>query len=250
MKKSRQLKANLFSDAIPDSNEPSFTGKHKFEPKRGNGLGQFIGIEFNPWNVDSYENVHKTLFQWRERNHMHLPDISRWIHGDDADSETQRLEVNERHKRRLQSIEVCEHRQCTSDDTGDCERLRGCIDEMSNYDVALLFVRGNIETDLQNEKFGHLKKDIFSFDADFNITQKIARIRGLVLKSDCTNLLPEFHSPCSPLQTSCDAQKSHSFQLSIDDVCDAVHTPTKLFFPNISLELDGYWGNDGKSALL
>jgi len=250
VKKSRQLKANLFSDAIQHLNEPLFAGKHKLESESGNGLGQFIGIEGNTWHVNSYENIQKFLFQGRERKPLHLPDISKWIHGDDAASETRRLEVDERHKRRLQSIEVCEHRQCTSDGTCDCERLKGCIDDMSDYDLGLLFIRGNIETDLQNDKFGHMKKDMFLFDADFNIVQKISRIRELVRKSDCTNLLPELHSPCSPLQESCDGQKSQSFQLSIDDVCDAVHTTTKLLFSNISLELDGSWGNDGvKSSI-
>lgn len=241
----RRLKFNLFSEGSKKSNEPYMFEKDNvgFEPNSKTGHSQSSRDKSTSWNFSGSQNIQNRLYN----SHIHLPDISKFLHtGDDADSVNRRLKVDERHKRRLQATDVCARQQCIDNDMAcHCNRLKSCIDDMSDYDMALLFIGNMIETDPDADDFAKLEEGLNLFDADFNIVQKISRIRDLALKNDCTNLLPELHSACDPLQQSCSGKNSHSFQLSIDDVCNAVNTPTKLLFSSISDEMDGYWGDDG-----
>jgi len=115
---------------------------------------------------------------------------------------------------------------------------------MSDYDIALLFVGKYI--DYQTANF---TSKLSLFDTDFNIIRRIESIRNLASTKDCIRLLPELHSACNPSKESCSGPNSHSFQLSVDDVCDAINTPTKLLLGLISDELDGYWGENGRESL-
>ena len=74
-------------------------------------------------------------------------------------------------------------------------------------------------------------EDINVFDARNNMGYKIDRIQNLasveVMTEDtCTDLLEELHSACD--EESCSRPNEYSLPLSVDDVCNAVNTTSKL----------------------
>ncbi|KAL7477148.1 hypothetical protein ACHAW6_002962, partial [Cyclotella cf. meneghiniana] len=235
----RGLKANLFSEVKKDDKRPfqinedhsefGSSGKSQF----GAGSWDFAGSQ------DMYmaKEFHQTV------GTTHLPDIGKFIHGgNDADSANRRLKVKESHTRRLEAMEVC-HPTCLSNDvTCNCNRLVGCIESMSDYDIALLFVGQYID------ESSSVPTELRLFDADFNIVGRIESIRNLASANDCSRLLPELHSACNPLAESCSGVNSYSFQLSVDDICNRINTDTKLSFTSISDELDGYWADNGMKS--
>ena len=112
--------------------------------------------------------------------------------------------------------------------------------------MALLFVDGYVETDSSNDNYANFTEDTSDlnlFDADSDIYSRINIIRQT---STCSNLLAEFHWSCNPQDNTCPANNLQSYQVSIDDVCEAVNTPKKLYFEAIFDELDGYSSDDGK----
>lgn len=213
--------------------------------------------KFNPWGfVNNNQGSSGKRFRraMRAKIHQQLPNLSKFIHtGPDAHS--RRLEVQEKHQRRLNALAVCQP-PCSPDDIScSCGRLTSCIDGMTDYDIAMLFVEGYVVTDPGNDRFATFSVDDITelnlFDADFAITNKINRIRDLASSTDptdreqCTSLLSELHSACDPFETSCSESNLRSHQVSVDDVCDAVDNPAKLLLTLISDELDGYDSNDG-----
>ena len=52
--------------------------------------------------------------------------------------------------------------------------------------------------------------------------------------SRCNELLEECHTACDPQATTCPANNTQSFQLSIEEVRASVNAPEKLVFPNIT----------------
>ena len=53
--------------------------------------------------------------------------------------------------------------------------------------------------------------------------------------SRCEELLEEFHTVCDPQATTCPANNTQSFQLSIQEVHESVNAPEKLVFSNMTL---------------
>ena len=72
--------------------------------------------------------------------------------------------------------------------------------------------------------------DINVFDARNELAKKMKRIQSLAADSMsediCIDLLEELHTSCQA--DSCNDPNSESFQLSVDQVCDAVDTRTKI----------------------
>lgn len=68
------------------------------------------------------------------------------------------------------------------------------------------------------------------FDARNELTTKMGNIKlrtkSSVTEANCTSLLEEFHTSCPA--DSCTDPNSESFQLSVDQVCAAVNTRTKI----------------------
>ena len=54
----------------------------------------------------------------------------------------------------------------------------------------------------------------------------------------CNELLEEFHTVCDPQATTCPANNTQSFQLSIQEVRASVNAPEKLVFSNMT-QFDG-----------
>jgi hypothetical protein len=236
----RRLKANLFGEK-QNAYEPFQFDQDPF--KFGAN-----GKNSAPWDFFRSPNMQMPIRQAKLYRHIHLPDISEFIHGgNDSNSVNRRLKVNERHNRRLQAMPVCQPKCAPNDATCNCNKLLGCVNGMSDYDIALLFVGRYIENDPKNDKFADFTAAVNLYDADFNIVQRIDRIRTHASSKDCSPLLAELHTACDPSNdSSCSDPNDRSFQLSIEDVCDAVNNPTKLLFTSISDELDGYWDNNGR----
>ena len=209
--------------------------EYNHESSGGHSNERYSG--FN--NKVSFEKV---MRQARAAAHSRMPDFGKLIHStsDADDSSNRRLRVLEKHQRRTEALEVCRPKVDINDSTSNCQKLVGCIEDMTDYDLALLFVEGYVETNPDNENFANFTANINLFDAHFDILGKIGRIREYAADlSNCGKLLSELHSPCNPLENSCSDPNKQSFQLSIDDVCDAVNTPVKLLLSSISEKMDG-----------
>lgn len=131
--------------------------------------------------------------------------------------------------------------QCFSCDVTDipcnCQILQDCAKQLSWYDVAVLTLGGWIDTDSESETYGDLLSesmdDINVFDARYDLGPKMDRIMALAEtatenmdENKCNDLLSELHTACS--EESCVNPNIHSFQLSVDEVCQAVDTPAKF----------------------
>ena len=77
-----------------------------------------------------------------------------------------------------------------------------------------------------------------------DIRDKFSRVQLLVDTANrtnqaaCTEVLREFHSACDPLESSCAQANQQSFQVTTEQVCDAVNTKVKLKFEAIADEFD------------
>lgn len=113
----------------------------------------------------------------------------------------------------------------------------------ANSNAALCHSRGNIDTDVTSDDFGHLTGDVNLFtDTDGFVPQKVNRIKSLAKSmndtedySRCDELLEEFHTACDPQAPSCPANNTQSFQLNIEQVRASVKTAEKMIFTNMTL---------------
>ncbi|KAL7486824.1 hypothetical protein ACHAW6_012424 [Cyclotella cf. meneghiniana] len=175
----RHLQANLFSPGEKDGCAPNKSHQDvvEYQTNSKNDNNPFDAKNSPPQDFTVNQGMLESLRQARGVGLANLPDISKYIHrGNDPDSVNRRLKVNERHKRRLQALDVC-HPKCDPNDTPcNCNRLVGCINDMTDYDVALLFVGNYID-----KESGNLTAALNLFDADFNILNRIQLIRSLAL---------------------------------------------------------------------
>ena len=86
--------------------------------------------------------------------------------------------------------------------------------------------------------------DLFNFDDDLGTTLKNVKDKIKGSGSDtpglCNEVLSFFHSACDPKEDSCSKANQQSFQVTIDEVCKAVNTKTKLKFKSMAEEFDGF----------
>jgi len=116
----------------------------------------------------------------------------------------------------------------------NCQRLSDCAKELSWYDMAVRTLGGFVQGDADVDDYGGLNtemEDINVFDARNDMGFKIVRIQDLarveVMTEDtCTDLLEELHTACD--EESCSSRNEYSLPLSVDDVCNAVNTTSKL----------------------
>lgn len=191
----------------------------------GGGGGQ---TPFSPWSFLN-QVPGKAARRAKGKYHGRLPDLSNILHaGHDEHSVRRRLSVRERYERRLQALPVCQPTCTPGDDSYNscnCMRLKGCIANMTDYDMALLFVEGYVGTDPDSDKFASftVAGGVNLFDADFDITGKISRIKELATAAEtnnyssesCVDLLSELHTACDPFADSCSGLNSRSYQLSV-----------------------------------
>lgn len=118
---------------------------------------------------------------------------------------------------------------------------------MSSYDITVLMSKDYIDDDN-----GNFTSDVVDvFDAtDGAILSKLTRAQNNAEAADPTNedqcerVFEEFHTTCNPNLAqgevcpggSVDYQSS--FQLTVDQVCNSVHTDTKLLFEPIHRVFD------------
>lgn len=111
-----------------------------------------------------------------------LPALDIFLHHGDQDSaHMRRLEAGEKHHRRTQALSNTCQPRCAPGDI-DCISLKliGCVDRMSDYDIALVFVRGYVETDKTKAMFASFSLSdvtkLLLFDSE-DMMSKIWRIR-------------------------------------------------------------------------
>ena len=139
-----------------------------------------------------------------------------------------------------------------------CQRLANCTSRMSHFDLSVLFANGYIETDLGSSKYGGLTADLSLFNVGENAYATFNSILAMArdindsqspTREACDNLLEQFHQSCDPVSNeTCSGANVQTFQLSVDEVCENVHSPTKLFAEAIGGAFDGYESPDGKSV--
>ena len=91
-----------------------------------------------------------------------------------------------------------------------------------------------IDNDPDSDTYGQLlvedMNDIDVFEARNNLTEKMDEIKRLAAEEvnevNCNALLSELVTACG--EGSCSNPNEYSFQLSVDDVCQAVDTPIKF----------------------
>jgi uncharacterized protein YukE len=115
---------------------------------------------------------------------------------------------------------------------------------------------GFIDKTPGSENFGGFSvavSDLDLFDADGGLRSKLQDLRNKVASSSsdnpdqCNAVLSQFHTACDPLQESCSQANQQSFQVTVDQVCAAVNTPTKLKFDAIGDEFDRFADESGES---
>ncbi|EJK47106.1 hypothetical protein THAOC_34199, partial [Thalassiosira oceanica] len=126
---------------------------------------------------------------------------------------------------------------CKEDNVGcNCRRLKECSLELTWYDVATRMVGGFIDSDPDSDTYGQLlvddMNDIDVFDARNKLSQKMAEIKRLadadlpVNEANCAALLSELVTACG--EGSCSNPNEKSFQLSVNEVCQAKDTLIKF----------------------
>jgi len=148
-------------------------------------------------------------------------------------------ERREQRRRRLEGDEDCQL-SCPFDNTPcNCNRLRACVNQLQPYDYAVLFVgAGYID---EEGTFRIDTEELNFFDAENQLPEKIAYISELAASNkeeDCDKLLGQFHTACPDF--ICSSSNHESFHLTIDEICDAVNTPTLLKIQDIGEAYDGF----------
>ena len=146
-----------------------------------------------------------------------------------------------RGRRRLASDDVDSFcaAPCTTSSCS-CERLRTCALALTMSEYAVLFSQG-----LENRD-GELDIDADLFDAS-RLYQKVKGDEGILAlarsidvnnQGKCEELLQQFHLPCRDGMVGCTGANDQSYQLSIDEICDAIGSSEDLKFSEISKAFD------------
>lgn len=132
----RRLKENLFSTA-ENENEKPFQF-HQDPSESGSNSKTWFGA--GSWDSPGSQDftMHKEFHQATVT--AHLPDIGKFVHVGSDGFANRRLKVKETHERRLEAMEACRPDCLSTDVACNCNRLVGCINSMSDYDIAMLFV--------------------------------------------------------------------------------------------------------------
>ncbi len=225
---SHRRMSNLFDQGGSDNgNRGSGGSSFSKKPKK----------QFSPFS--SYgrrvENTLKLQMGRGKASPHPLPHIHHTLHGDPVE---RRLRVNDRNNRRRLSTEQCRPSCQPGDVTCTCERLYSCLKDISTYDLAVLTLGGYIVAD--GIDYGNLTSDdVDLFDLGdgglykkYNIFKTRASQADPQDQNECTKVLEEMHSSCPSItdseQQSCSSTNDQAYQLSVDEVCDAVDTNIKL----------------------
>ena len=119
-------------------------------------------------------------------------------------------------------------------------------------DILLMFVSGYVNTKSSSDHFGEFTvkpSDLNLFDKNDRMREKIAQIRNLTTMEEpeqqCPALLNQLTTACETAKETCEKPNEQSFSLSIDEVCNSVNSPVKLYFSKLGEYLDGYASEDG-----
>ncbi|EJK52630.1 hypothetical protein THAOC_28076 [Thalassiosira oceanica] len=147
----------------------------------------------------------------------------------------------ERNRRRLQATDQCRQVDCDPDDYAcNCSNLVKCATDISDYDLAVMFGLGFIDSNTDSDGFGTFTESFDTFMANDVLVLKAldinAKAADLASTGDysnrekCDGLLAEFHS----VKTT-----DEQYQLSIDQVCASVDSAIKLDLNEIKDQYDG-----------
>ena len=183
--------------------------------------------------------------------------------------------VMEKHQARETALgDVCIPLCQVNDAQCNCNKLFDCVQNMTEYDLAVLTAGGYIDNTSGSSTYGEFRiqvnKLVSSFFQNFAFTlitystcltallyiqnlfnferigEKLQQVKSLVNISSssdstqCTNILKQFYSACDPTKQSCSIANPQTFQVTVDQVCDAVNTRTKLKFEAIGDEFDNF----------
>ena len=229
----RRMASNLFDQSGSDNrghhtnigfDGPIFPNKQK---------SQFAPNTFS-YYAKRMENTGKFYTGRGRASHHSLPHIHHALHGDPR---ARRLRVNDRNNRRRLAAEQCLP-PCPFDDVAcTCGRLYSCLNEMSTYDMAVLTLGGYIVSD-GNDMGNVTTETVNVYDlGDGGLLNRYSVLKTRASLADpqdldqCTKVLEEMHSSC-PATTdgaqSCSSTNNQAYQLSVNEVCDAIHTNVKL----------------------
>jgi len=245
------LDLSIFRGADDDSSQPydDFNsgpfGAFQFDADpAGSGFG-FGGSNFG--NQYSAFNGHSASFKDAVHQHLNgfsLPEISKFLSVDDYDIVMAKHELRKNHLG-----DVCLPQCNTSEWECNCKKLYGCVQNMSEYDLATLTAGGFIDTNKQSKTHGEFRvpiNELRLFDTGIDIRRKLQYVKNLtadgnaITHESCANVLEEFHASCNPNEDSCSQANQQSFQVTTEQVCNAVNNSTKLKFSAIGAGFDRF----------
>jgi hypothetical protein len=130
----------------------------------------------------------------------------------------------------------------------NCRKLFSCVDDMTEYSLAVLIAGGFIETDPMSNNFGNFtvsSNAMNLFDAEEGVKDKLKRIQGVarngVTIDNCKAVLSDLFTACDGASSGiCTNPNIESFAVSTNQVCAVVNTATKLKFETVGDEFDGF----------
>jgi len=165
--------------------------------------------------------------------------------------------VMEKHQARQNALgDVCQPQCEVNDSTCNCNKLFDCVRDMTEYDLAVLIAGGYVDTNAGSAQYGEFRikvDELNLYQFDVGIKVKLEQVKALVGTSSssdsdqCDNVLKQFYSACDTTKDSCSNANQQTFQVTVDQVCNAVNTRTKLKFESIGDEYDGFVDMGGTS---
>ena len=114
----------------------------------------------------------------------------------------------------MENMDQCRTKCDASNVECNCGVLKDCVNELSDYDMAVLAVKGYIVTDEDEKDYASLSSSVDLFAASSNfLKDNIEAIRELAKKNVaknpdvCRDLLSRFTSPCEP-GSNCDSRNT------------------------------------------
>jgi hypothetical protein len=87
--------------------------------------------------------------------------------------------------------------------------------------------------------------DLKLFNLEQDMKTRLEEVKNLISThnnpyNQCEAVLKYFHSSCDPSKNSCSNANQQSFQVTVDQVCAAVNSKTKLKFASMGDEFDNF----------
>ena len=190
----------------------------------GQGDSNFFQPNFTPFSGDIKMRRKASQNAWKK--------VSDALHSDHLGDAHK-----EHHHRRLQVLQTqgkCLPECSIDDEVCNCGKVAVAVGLMTEYDLGVLMLKGYIVSDVTSENFGNITHAPNLFNANKTLLEKYNKIQTLANEvsaeqtGSCVDLLEEFVTACNPEVQSCSNGNDQTYQLTVDEIVESVHTDIKL----------------------